>query len=45
MEFRGGSEAARKREKEVKGWSREKKFELVRKWAGIGSGSEGASDG
>jgi predicted GIY-YIG superfamily endonuclease len=31
-EFRGSAEAARKREKEIKGWSREKKFELVRKW-------------
>ena len=26
----GNSEAARRREKEIKGWSREKKFELVR---------------
>jgi predicted GIY-YIG superfamily endonuclease len=45
MEFRGSAEAARKREKEIKGWSRKKKFELVRKWVGIGSGSEGARNG
>jgi predicted GIY-YIG superfamily endonuclease len=41
----GDSVAARRREKQVKGSSREKKFELVRKWVGIGSGSEGARDG
>ena len=28
----GSCEAARRREKEVKGWSRKKKFELARKW-------------
>ena len=26
------AKAARSREKEIKGWSRDKKFELVRKW-------------
>jgi predicted GIY-YIG superfamily endonuclease len=31
-EFRGSSEAARKREKEIKGWSRKEKFELVKRW-------------
>ena len=28
------SDAARRREKEIKGWSRTKKFELVKKWRG-----------
>jgi putative endonuclease len=28
------SDAARRREKEIKGWSRTKKFELVRSWRG-----------
>ena len=32
MEFCGSSELARQREKEVKGWSREKKIELARRW-------------
>jgi predicted GIY-YIG superfamily endonuclease len=36
MERCGDSVAAQRREKEVKGWSREKKFELARKWVGIG---------
>ena len=32
MECCSDAKAARSREKEVKGWSRDKKFELVRKW-------------
>ena len=32
MERCSDAKAARSREKEVKGWSRDKKFELVRKW-------------
>ena len=31
-QFCGSCEAARRREKEIKGWSRKKKFELVKKW-------------
>ena len=31
----GGCEAARKREEEVKGWSRKKKLELVQRGAGL----------
>jgi predicted GIY-YIG superfamily endonuclease len=30
----GSSEAARRREKEIKGWNRSKKFELVERWRG-----------
>ena len=30
----GSCEAARQREKEIKGWSRTKKFELVKQWQG-----------
>jgi len=30
----GSSEAARQREKELKGWSRAKKLELVKRWSG-----------
>jgi putative endonuclease len=29
----GSSEAARQREKEIKGWGRTKKFELVKRWS------------
>jgi len=35
----GSSEAARKREKEIKGWSREKKLALVASVAKIGTGT------
>jgi predicted GIY-YIG superfamily endonuclease len=31
-ELCGSSDLARWREKQIKGWNREKKFELVRKW-------------
>jgi putative endonuclease len=31
----GDSQAARRREKEIKGWSRTKKFELVKRWRGV----------
>jgi predicted GIY-YIG superfamily endonuclease len=30
----GTSDAARQREKEIKGWSRTKKFELAKQWQG-----------
>jgi putative endonuclease len=34
-ERHGSSEAARRREKEIKGWNRTKKFELARRWQGV----------
>jgi predicted GIY-YIG superfamily endonuclease len=38
----GSSDAARRREKEIKGWSREKKLELVKEVAGANPFPDGA---